>query len=169
VAAGMSRIVRRASAKNLPGLLRSLSGYYLTASREKRFMGIPVREAFRPSMRPVPLPEAEVQVLHFFDYVPWETMDKQQLLGRELGWHAADGRMDRFDCFLHPLDNLAFLKETGISKDGFIYANLVRAGTMSRDEALAKELAIEDTISRDCLEFVKQHGLDAKGVEWVTR
>jgi hypothetical protein len=75
--------------------------------------------------------------------------------------------MDRFDCFLHPLVNLWFLKETAISQDGYIYANLVREGIMSREQALAQEMDIERTVVNECLEFVKEHGLDALGTDWI--
>lgn len=164
---GVGALMRRVNAKNFAGVLKALSVYYVTASRERKYMGIPTKEAFQLSMAPVEFPENDIQVLHFFDYVPWETMNKKKLLEKELGWQAAENRISRFDCYLHPLDNLAFLKQLGISKDGIIYANLVREGVMSREQALEQELYIQKTIQDDCLEFARQYGLDVEGTDWL--
>jgi glutamine---fructose-6-phosphate transaminase (isomerizing) len=164
---GVRRILRHVSLVNLSGLTKAICSYFIVASRERKLMGIPMLQAFRPSMAPIPFPEPEVRVVHFFDYVRWETMNKQELLAREIGWQATGNRMDRFDCFLHPLDNLAFLKETGISKDGYIYANLVREGIMNREQALSQEMDIQRTVGKECLEFVREYGLEDCGTNWV--
>ncbi len=164
---GLGGLMRRVTAKNFAGVLKALSTYYVTASRERKFMGIPVKDAFKLSMAPVEFPENEIKVMHFFDYVPWETMNKKELLAKELGWHAAENRISRFDCYLHPLDNLAFLKQLGISKDGIIYANLVREGVMSREQALEQEINIQKTIKEDCLEFARKFKLDDEDLKWI--
>ena len=162
---GLGGLMRRVNAKNFPGVLKALSAYYVTASRERKYMGIPAKEAFSLSMAPIAFPVDDIQVVHFFDYVPWETMNKKELLEKELGWKAACGQISRFDCYLHPLDNLGFLKQLGISKDGIIYANLVRAGIMTREQALEQEINIQKTIRHDCLEFAKQYGRIMMG--WI--
>ncbi len=164
---GIGGLMRRVNAKNAAGVIKALSAYYVTASRERKYMGIPVKDAFKLSMAPIEYPENDIHVLHFFDYVPWETMNKKELLEKELGWRAAENRISRFDCYLHPLDNLAFLKQLGISKDGIIYANLVREGVMPREQALEQELNIQKTIKADCLEFARKFGLDAQGTDWI--
>ena len=164
---GLGGLMRRVNAKNFPGVLKALSAYYVTASRERKYMGIPAKDAFKLSMAPIEFPENDIQVLHFFDYIPWETMNKKALLEKELGWKAAGGQISRFDCYLHPLDNLGFLKQLGISKDGIIYANLVREGIMSREQALEQEINIQKTIRHDCLEFAKQYGLDNEDLKWI--
>jgi len=164
---GLGGIMRRVTAKNFAGVLKALSAYYVTASCERKYMGIPVKDAFKLSMAPIEYPENNFQVLHFFDYVPWETMNKKELLEKELGWQAAENRISRFDCYLHPLDNLAFLKQLGISKDGIIYANLVREGVMNRAQALEQELNIQKTIREDCLEFARHLKLDDEDLKWI--
>lgn len=164
---GLGGLMRRVNGKNIIGVLKALSAYYVTASRERKYMDIPVKDAFKLSMVPVEFPENEIKVMHFFDYVPWETMNKKELLEKELGWRAAENRISRFDCYLHPLDNLAFLKQLGISKDGIIYANLVREGVMTREHALEQELNIQKTIRQDCLEFARQFKLDDENLKWI--
>lgn len=164
---GLGGLLRRVNSKNFAGVIKTLSAYYVTASRERKYMGISTKEAFQLSMAPIEFPENDIQVLHFFDFVPWETMNKKDLLEKELGWKAAGSQIARFDCYLHPLDNFAFLKQLGISKDGIIYANLVREGVMTRDQALEQELNIQKTIKEDCLEFARQFGLDAIDIDWI--
>lgn len=164
---GIKGLMRRINAKNFACVCKGLSAYWLIASRERRYMGIPTKNAFSLSMAPIAFPEDEFQVLHFFDYVSWETMNKKELLEKELGWKATGVQISRFDCYLHPLDNLGFIKQLGISKDGIIYANLVREGIMTRDQALEQELNIQKTICHDCLAFVKQYGLDDEALDWI--
>lgn len=164
---GIKGLARRVNVGNFVGVCKGLSAYWFTASRERKYMGIPPKAAFSVSMAPIAFPEDELQVLHFFDYIPWETMNKKELLEKELGWKAAGDQISRFDCYLHPLDNLGFLKQLGISKDGIIYANLVREGIMTREQALAQEFNIQKTICQDCLEFVKRYGLDDEGLDWI--
>jgi hypothetical protein len=164
---GVRRALRHISLGKLPTLTRAMFGYFQAACREKYGMGLPKRYAFRPSMAPLPFPEPEVRVVHFFDYLRWETMHQQELLGRELGWQAPPARLARFDCLLHPLFNLAFLKETGISHDGYVLANLVRDGLLTREQALAQEREVAGAVVAECLEFVRRHGLDAEGTDWV--
>jgi hypothetical protein len=141
--------------------------YAAIAARERRALGVPFRYAYTPSQTPVPFPKNSVNVVHFFDYIRWELMQKVALLAREVGWEAGDEKVDRFDCLLHPLDNFKWLKVAGITKDGFVYCNWVRSGAITREKALAMEEKLEMTIQHECVDFIRRFGLTARGLEWL--
>jgi len=165
--AGLRGVVSRTSGLDLLRLSIPVVKYAAIAARERGSLGVPARYAYTPSMTPVPFPAKRVNVVHLFDYIRWEMIEKVAVLARELGWGAGDDKIDRFDCLLHPLDNFKWLKAAGITKDGFVYCNWIRSGTITREKALAMEERLEKTIQHECVEFVRRFGLAAQGLDWL--
>lgn len=165
--AGLRGLLKRTSPTNSLKLLIPVLRYALVAARERAMLGLPLRYAYTPSMTPIPYPNAGIKVVHFFDFIHWETMDKAGLLGRELNWKATGEKVDRFDCLLHPLDNYKWLREAGITKDGFIYCNMVRDGAITREEAMHREEVLTTSVRQECVEFARRFGFEGLGLNWL--
>jgi len=101
----------------------------------------------------------KVQSVGFFDYIKYDPFKNLEILKKEVGWQAPSGRETRNDCMLHCLKNFNALALTGITRDGFFLATLVRHGLLKRDEALAKEEATKKTLEKECRESLKAMGL----------
>lgn len=165
--AGWRGMATGASHWKLVKLTIPLAKYGATAARERAVLGVPFKYAYTASQAPVPFPKDEVNVVHFFDFVNWEMIDKVGLLARELGWETGGERLDRFDCRLHPLDNFKWLKISGITKDGYVYCNWVRSGAITREKALEMEEKLVRTISQECAELVHDYGLSKRALGWL--
>lgn len=100
-----------------------------------------------------------IRTVYFFNHVPYDPEMQLRVLKEELAWDSISGKDTRMDCRLRCLENFNKLSRTGLSSDGFIMANLVRADLMSRETALKKEAAIRESIVRDCRETLKLLGL----------
>jgi 3'-phosphoadenosine 5'-phosphosulfate sulfotransferase (PAPS reductase)/FAD synthetase len=167
--AGAKKLIRSLNLRKipmLPMLFGKLAGYTFLMALERKKFGLPTSRVCNP-YREVEWDEKNYKIIHFFDYVRWSTMDKEKLLFEEIGWRAGGDRVDRFDCLLHPLDNLKWLKEAGITKDGYIYSRMVREGEMSREEALNREESIIRKIKDDCQEIIERLGFKGEGVKWL--
>jgi len=149
----------------IPRLAASLVRLTAVASVERMKLGLSLRRSCNP-FGAVPFPTGDVRVVHVFDYIPWRTMDMAALLEREVGWTYPEEGVDRFDCLLHPLDNYKWLKEAGVTKDGCVYSNMIRAGLMSREDALSKEAAIQEGLVEGCHEIVRRIGVDDNLASW---
>ncbi len=79
------------------------------------------------------------QVVYFFDYLPYDPIHMIEILKKEIGWQAPEGRESRMDCKLHTVSNFMHWKRTGVTKDGFGMSALIRAKLMNKDEAIRRE------------------------------
>lgn len=79
------------------------------------------------------------EVVYFFDFIEYNPLYMINTLKKEINWKAPEGKESRMDCKLHTLSNYLHWKRTNITKDGFGMAALVRAGKMTREEALKRE------------------------------
>jgi len=165
--AGLRGLLKRTSPTEALKLSIPVVRYAVVAARERAMLGLPLRYAYTLSMTPIPYPNAGIKVVHFFDFIRWETMDKASLLDRELGWKAPCEKVDRFDCLLHPLDNYKWLREAGITKDGVIYCNMVRAGTITREEAMHREEVLTTSVRQECAEFARRFEFEGLGLKWL--
>jgi hypothetical protein len=163
---GARGLIKRAGIAELAQLLKPLVRCTAILAYERRQLGLSMRYICNP-FKAIPFPSGGVKFVHFFDYIPWASMDKEELLGKEVGWHHPKDRLDRFDCFLHPLDNYKWLREAGITKDGYLYSNMIRAGAMTRENALICEQILEEKLRQECYEFVQRFGYESLGVDWL--
>jgi len=109
----------------------------------------------------------KVQSVGFFDYIKYDPFRNLEILKKEIGWHAPIGRETKNDCMLHCLKNFNAMELTGITRDGFFLATLVRYGLLKRDEALAKEEAMRKSLEKECGESLKAMGLSNEIAEKI--
>ncbi len=114
---------------------------------------------FNPFLQ-VSFKNKKVQTIYFFDYIAYNPFKQIEILKRELAWETPLNKEVRVDCKLHCFDNYEFLRRTGITKDGFYLANLVREGLLSRADAIEKEEAIKKDLRRQCEEMFKELGFN---------
>jgi hypothetical protein len=100
----------------------------------------------------------KVQSIGFFDYIAYDPFKSIEILKKEVGWRAPENRETRNDCRLHCLGNYANLGLTGITRDGFYLANLVREGLLTRNEAIEREEATKKDLERECQETLRAMG-----------
>jgi hypothetical protein len=101
----------------------------------------------------------KVQSIGFFDYIAYDPYRNLEVLKKEIDWRAPPNREARNDCMLHPFGNYTALTLTGITRDGFTLANLIRHGLLTRDEAIAKEEATKKDLEKECQVALKTLGL----------
>lgn len=102
------------------------------------------------------LPEEGPEIVHVFDYIPWDQRIIEKTLKERTGWSKPPKATSwRYDCILEPLLDLTYKKEFGISTVGLYLSGLIRSGLMERDEALQiLEKSEEDTALEESLRFV---------------
>ena len=97
----------------------------------------------------------KVQTAYFYDYIPYDPLKQVEVLKRELGWETPTNQDTRFDCKLACFPNYEFLRQTGITKVGFIKATLVRKGLDNRENALENELSGRENLRKKCEETLR--------------
>ncbi len=121
---------------------------------QRFLLGFPLRYAFRPFSIP-PFSNENPKFIHFYDHVKWDSMRNTQLLGSEIGWKHPVGKESRFDCRLHSIGNVRYLRDYGITMDGLNFSNFVREGKMNRDDALKSEQDIAKKAQDEYDAFLK--------------
>ena len=135
-----------------------LVSYYFFSVLQRIKMGIPKKYILNIRKK-VPFPKEHINVLYFFDYIEFDPLKMTQTLKDEVKWTFPENRESRFDCLLHPFINHHNLQLLGISSDGYVYSNMIRTGTIGRDEALLKEMDIEETVDKECKDVINELGL----------
>lgn len=116
--------------------------YVFLRALQRLLLGFPLKYTLRPFSIP-PFTKENPKFIHFYDYVPWDSMRHVNLMINEIGWKHPVGKDSRFDCTLNCIGNVFYLDYYGISKDGLNYSNFVRQGKMSRQDAMEREKDIE--------------------------
>jgi hypothetical protein len=101
-----------------------------------------------------------LEVLYFYEYIPYTPFENMETLKKETGWQATSGKEVRQDCRLNYLVNWRILKANGITGDGFFYSVLTREGILSREEALQKEEQFSSSLKEKAQEVIDS--LDVK-------
>jgi hypothetical protein len=101
----------------------------------------------------------DVERIHFFKFIPWNYREDVAELEREIGWRRPAGRSAtmRFDCRLHVLVDRFRILYQGFSEKEAVFSALVRAGAITRDEALREaqqEIAEDEQIVDRVIEEV---------------
>jgi hypothetical protein len=101
------------------------------------------------------------ETIHVFDYIEWDQNIIEKTLQEETGWQKPSKSLTwRYDCILEPLLDYTFKREYGISSAGLYICGLIRAGLISREEALQLVEENEDQARLDAnlktvLDFLK--------------
>lgn len=75
-----------------------------------------------------------------FKYVPWNEEEVLTRVREELGWKSPPDSSTtwRFDCTVDEVKNYMYLKLLGVTEKDDFYSRLIRAGLMSREDALMR-------------------------------
>jgi hypothetical protein len=76
-----------------------------------------------------------VKQINLPNYIPWNLPEIYETLNRELDFGKTMADV-RYDCLGTPHSSYLFSTRTGFGKYQYLYANMVRAGVISREEAL---------------------------------
>ena len=99
-----------------------------------------------------------VKYFNLPDYIKWEIPEIYATLRRELGFEKKVSDI-RIDCLATLHSNFLFRRIAGFSKLEFLYANMVRAGNLDRQEALSLlEQRETDDVSDGFFEFMNEIG-----------
>jgi hypothetical protein len=101
-----------------------------------------------------------LEVVYFFQYIPYDPFRHIEELNREVGWETLVGKQVRQDCMLHHLLNYRTWTQTGLSHDGFFLAVLVREGLLTREQALEKEKSVTEHLKENAERVLKALDID---------
>ncbi len=104
-----------------------------------------------------------VASLSLFDYIEYDPYPMIETLKREVGWQSPADKESRMDCRIHCFGNLQHLRDTGVTRDGFTMAHLVRNGLLSRDEAIRREEILSRDATEECRVVFDELGVDSGG------
>lgn len=138
--------------------LHHLLKYSYFVIRDNISLGMPFGLKALNPLTQVSFENSHFKVLYFFDYIDYRPKQFISVLKEELEWEAPSGKEARMDCTLHCLQNYAYLVSSGLTADGFSFANLVRHGLMSKTEAQEKESIIRKDLKEDCLRTLSNLG-----------
>jgi hypothetical protein len=80
-----------------------------------------------------------VKLIQFFDYIPYNPDDIQQILENEVGWKTPDSKNSwQWDCKIKLLQNYFYIKEINFTATDNYLSALIRQGLLSRREALER-------------------------------
>jgi hypothetical protein len=134
-----SFLLRRVKKLPLKDLLRFVyyqSKAYLNLMDQRRQFRIPGNNCFNVYSRAA-LPGTGPEVIHVFEYVKWEQELIEKTLRERTGWQKPPRATSwRYDCLLEPLLDYTYKKEFGISTVGIYLSGLIRAGLITREEAV---------------------------------
>ncbi|TKJ38495.1 ATPase [candidate division TA06 bacterium B3_TA06] len=78
--------------------------------------------------------------ISLFKYLPWSESEVLSRVRDELDWHSPPDYPStwRFDCKVDDVKNYIYLRLVGVTEKDDFYSRMVRAGLMTRDEALVR-------------------------------
>lgn len=134
----------RKKARGYKGPLRHLlSSRGLSFLRMLRLIGAQRNEALPPgnsrfNLKYPRLHSKDITEIHLYEYVEWDRNTIKQVITEELGWRKPPEKLSswRYDCSLHTLVNYCHKKAMGFNHGIDGLSNMVRAGKMTREEAM---------------------------------
>jgi len=105
------------------------------------------------------------------DYIPWDLNQISTTLKQEAGWvapQAADNET-HFDCIMYPVAKYFERRKYGFSQNSVTYSALVRAGQMSREEALTRVKQEKEQTPAEFVRFLDILRLKETDVNWNGR
>lgn len=100
------------------------------------------------------------------EYIPWVDSEIKETITKELDWMTQeDGSSDHIDCLFAPIKNYLVVQKWGFGEKTTKYSSMIRAGQMTREEALrkAKEEYVKKSESLEM--FLKILNLSEKDIE----
>jgi hypothetical protein len=155
---GLKGFVSRIALRNLPRLLFHMTRYWFYSVRQRVQMKVPIRYRFL-ARGIVPFPGTGTTIIHMFDYIEWDSINRIDLLKEKLNWKSPSDQVHRFDCLLHCFADHKWLQECGVSVNGFNYSTMIREDRMRREEAILRERKARERVEKECLEIIEKVGL----------
>jgi hypothetical protein len=107
------------------------------------------------------LAKAGVHHVKLFEYIPWNEDEIMSLITSEMKWtnYAHSQSAWRSDCKINLLKNHFYYEMLGFSKNDELVGNLIRLGTVTREQGLAR-VERENVVSEQFLrEFFEELGI----------
>jgi hypothetical protein len=106
-----------------------------------------------------------VKYFNLPDYIEWDLPMIYETLNRELDYNRSMSDI-RYDCLGTPHSSYLFRRKSGFGKYEYLYSNMIRAGVIDREEALAIVMERETfELPEGFEEFVSKLGADCSILE----
>jgi glucosamine--fructose-6-phosphate aminotransferase (isomerizing) len=145
--------------KAIPRVIYHFLNYYIRSTLQRREMGLSLPESMLHPLGVARWPTDTVELVHFFQFVPWNPNESISIIKEAAGWKAPKGKDMRFDCRLHCFVNHQWITETGFSHDGFVRSAHLRWGIISKEKAIADEEYMQNHAGEECKQMIKELGL----------
>jgi len=154
----------RKNKKAIPRVTYHLLPYLIRSTLQQREMGFSFRQFFEEyrQLHPLldaPWPTDKVNVVHFYQFVPWNPYESISIIKEAVGWQAPNGTDARFDCRVHCFQNLHWIRQVGLSCDGFLRSAQLRWGIIGKEKAIVDEEYIQNHAEEECKQMIKELGL----------
>lgn len=145
--------------KAIPRVIYHLANYLIRSVLQQHEMGLSLRQCFKHLLSPITWPEDKVEVVHFYQYVPWKPSESINTIKTEVGWKAPEGKDSRFDCRVHCFQNHHWAREVKISHDGFMRAAQLRWGIGDKEKAIIDEEYTQTHMEEECKQMIEELGI----------
>jgi tRNA(Ile)-lysidine synthase TilS/MesJ len=151
--------------KAIPRVTYHVLTYLVRSALQQREMGFSLRQFIEEYLQLHPLMDApwptdKVEAVHFYQFVPWNPYESISIIKEAVGWKAPDGKDTRFDCRVHCFQNLHWIRQVGLSCDGFLRSAQLRWGIISKEKAIEDEDYIQNHIEEECKQMIRELGLE---------
>ena len=153
----LSKLVKRKRA--IPRVAFHLTRYVVNSGLQQAEMGLPLRHCVTRPLRTARWPDRGAEVVHFYQYVPWDPMSAIRIIKEHAGWKSPQGKDSRFDCRVHCFGNKHWIQEVGLSNDGFKLSALLRAGLIDKKKRIDDESQIQNHVDEECRSVIEDLGL----------
>ncbi len=144
--------------KAIPLVVYNFLPYIVRSTLQKREMGLPFREC-NPLVRWYNWPTDTVEVVHFYQFVPWNPYKSISIIKEQVGWKSPEGKDARFDCRVNCFLNYHWIREAGLSHDGFVRSAQLRWGMINKEKAIKDEEYIQNHVEEECKQMINELGL----------
>jgi len=149
-------------------MFRRIASGILSEEEMRDFLGYSKADAIKMRLKHGSVRRRRRQI-SLPDYIPWEDAEIKRVIGDVLQWKPrADGSTDHIDCHFAPIKGFLNRQKWGFGEKTTKFAAMVRAGQMTRDQALARAAEeeskpVDQAVAkfREWLDLSEQDILDA--------
>ena len=113
-----------------------------------------------------------IKEIHFFDYIEWNEEVILRTIKTNLNWEKSSRYESswRFDCKIHPLQNILLNYLFGFTGSNGILSNQIRKGEISRDDAIIRlEQEAKDLTFNKLCDYLKQLDVTDEQIQIFTK
>jgi len=147
-------------------LFKTIAEEVATTSEMKDFLGQTSLDKLLKRFKHLSLARYRRQI-SLPEYMNWDDKEIKDTIYKELGWQKRqDGSSDHIDCLFAPLKNFFVVQKWGFGEKTTKYASMVRAGQLTREEAVQKATEEDYQKCENVLDdFMKKLGLNREHIE----